>query len=472
LSGSAETALPLQRIASLENFGHSLRAAAYVYQPTLVEQIDSLFELARRQGASVALRGSGRSYGDAALNAGGIVLDLTRLNRILEWNAETGIVKAEPGVTIEMLWKRTLPDGWWPPVVPGTMFPTLGGCLAANVHGKNNWQAGPMGEHVLEFEALLPNGQRVSCTPQKNSELFYSMISGMGLLGVFTSITLKMKKLHSGDMRITARTESSLEGMLATLDANKDGDYVVGWMDGTAAGRGQIHRADYLHEGEDKNAARSLSVEHQHLPPRLFGIVPKGALPPLMAPFVNNLGVKLVNTAKYVLDSSIGNNKVYLQSIVAFNFLFDYIPNWERIYGRGGLIQYQSFVPKEKAAAAYAQLLKLCKKHGLPSYLVVLKRHRPDAFFLSNSVDGFSLAMDFRVTAGNRGRLLTLTAALDEAALAAGGRFYFAKDSTLSREATQTYLGADTISKLRKLKSETDPENLLQHDLYKRLLAN
>jgi FAD/FMN-containing dehydrogenase len=351
------------------------------------------------------------------------------------------------------------------------MFPTLGGCLAANVHGKNNWQAGPLGEHVLEFEALLPNGQRVTCTPEKNSELFFSMISGMGLLGVFTSITLKMKKLYSGDMRITALTEPGIERMLTTLDANKDGDYVVGWLDGTAGGRGQIHRAEYLKSGEDKDAAHTLSEEHQHLPPRLFGVLPKGALPPLMAPFVNNLGVKMVNTAKYLLDSTIGNRKVYRQSIVAFNFLFDYIPNWERIYGQGGLIQHQSFVPKEKAADVYAKLLQLCKQRGLPSYLIVLKRHRADKFLLTNSVDGFSLAMDFRVTAANRRRILELTAAMDEVVLGAGGRFYFAKDSTLSGTTTQKYLGQTAITQLRKLKAETDPDHLLQHDLYKRLLA-
>lgn len=471
MSGSSETALPLQRITRLENFGHSLQAAAYVYQPEQIDQLDALFELSRRSGVSIALRGAGRSYGDAALNAGGIVLDLTKLDRILEWNPETGIVRVEPGVTIEQLWKHTLPDGWWPPVVPGTMFPTIGGCLAANVHGKNNWQAGPLGEHVIEFEALLPNGQRVTCSAQSNNEMFYSMISSMGLLGVFTSVTLKMKKLYSGDMKITALTEPGVEGMLKTLDANKDGDYVVGWLDSTAGGRGQIHRGDYLKAGEDREPARTLTTDYQHLPARLFGVVPKGALPPLMAPFVNNLGVKFVNTGKYFLDSTLGNHKTYRQSIVAFNFLFDYIPGWERIYGRGGLIQHQSFVPKDSAAATYTKLLALCKKRGLPSYLVVLKRHRPDKFLLTNSVDGFSLAMDFRITSKNKPRMLALTEELDKIVLDAGGRFYFAKDGTLSAERVQKYLGPDTIAKLRKLKAETDPDNLLQHDLYRRCFA-
>jgi FAD/FMN-containing dehydrogenase len=190
-----------------------------------------------------------------------------------------------------------------------------------------------------------------------------------------------------------------------------------------------------------------------------------------MAPFVNNFGAGLVNWAKYLVNT-MENGRKYRQSMVAFNFLFDYIPNWERIYGRGGLIQHQSFLPKAAAADVYAQMLAIAKKRGLPSYLAVLKRHRPDKFLLTNSVDGFSLAMDFRVTRRNQRALVELTQTFDEIVLAAGGRFYFAKDSTLRNTSVQKYLGQDTIAKLRKLKAEVDPGNLLQHDLYRRLLAN
>jgi FAD/FMN-containing dehydrogenase len=467
--------LPLKQLTRLENFGHSLNRVAYVYRPEDTSQLEQLFELARRQDFTIALRGSGRSYGDAALNAGQIVLDLRGLTRVLDWNPDSGLIRVEPGVTIEQLWRHVLPYGWWPPVVPGTMFPTLGGCLAANVHGKNNWQAGPLGEHVVEFEALLPNGQRVTCAPKQNEELFYAIISGMGLLGVFTSITLQMKKIYSGDMTITAWTEPNLAGMLTSVDAHKESDYVVGWVDaaagGRSAGRGQIHSARYLKEGEDANPAATLRVEHQDLPARLLGVVPKSALPPLMAPFVNNFGAGLVNAAKYFADRTLGHQKTYRQSLVAFNFLFDYIPNWERIYGRGGLIQHQSFLPKEQAGAAYAELLALCKRRGLPSYLVVLKRHRPDRFLLTNSVDGYSLAMDFRVTRANAARLIALAADLDEIVLSAGGRFYFAKDSTLDAARVRRYLGEGTIAQLRKLKEQVDPQQLLQHDLYRRCLA-
>lgn len=459
----------LHNAAGLENFGHSLKRVAYVFRPQHTDELPAMFEQAQAAGLTIGLRGSGRSYGDAALNAGHIILELGELTRILDWNAETGIITAEPGVTIEQLWRHALPHGWWPPVVPGTMFPTLGGCLAANIHGKNNWQAGPIGEHVLQFTALLSNGQQVTCSPQQNSELFYAMISGMGLLGIFTSITLQLKKVHSSHVRVTAWTQPHLAGMLAAVDANKDEDYIVGWLDaaarGRSLGRGQLHRASYLHAGDDAPQQTELD-----LPASIMGI-PKGALPPLMAPFVNNFGVGLVNFAKYSADRLLHNNKTYLQSLVEFNFLLDYIPGWERIYGRSGLVQHQSFVPTAAAESTFRQILELAQRHGLPPYLAVLKRHRPDKFLLSHAVDGFSLALDFRVPR-DPARLVKLAEAMDAIVLANGGRFYFAKDGMLSAERARAYLGAETLASLQALKVQTDPHAILQHDLYRRCLAN
>jgi FAD/FMN-containing dehydrogenase len=189
---------------TLENFGHSLSAPVYRLQPKTADEIYETFRRARKAGLTVAARGAGRSYNDAALNGGGIILDLTGMNQILEWDPATGIVRCEPGVTLQQLWQRILPDGWWPPVVSGTMYTTLGGCLGANIHGKNNFRMGPIGEHVLEFTALLPTGAEVTCSPGKNADLFFSMIGGLGMLGLFTSITMQTKKMHSGLLEVDA----------------------------------------------------------------------------------------------------------------------------------------------------------------------------------------------------------------------------------------------------------------------------
>jgi FAD/FMN-containing dehydrogenase len=356
--------------------------------------------------------------------------------------------------------------------MPGTMFPTIGGCLGANVHGKNNWKVGPLGEHVLEFTALLPNGEKIICTPKENKDLFYAIIGGMGLLGMFTSITLQMKKVYSGNLEVNAWTEPNLKRMLEATDAEKENDYVVGWVDCTAGGRrmgrGQMHSANYLKPGEDPHPARSLNADSQDLPDNILGLVPKSMVWKFMRLAMSNIGTWGGNTAKYMMNRTIGNNKRHLQSLVAFTFLLDYVPNWERAYGKGGLIQYQSFLPKETAYDTYKAMLKLCKKRRLPSYLGVVKRHRKDNFLFSHAVDGFSLAMDLKVTNRNRRRLIQLTQDLNQLALDGGGRFYFAKDSTLTAEVVSAYLGQGTVEKFKKLKAKVDPEGILETDLYRR----
>jgi FAD/FMN-containing dehydrogenase len=466
----------LNRLTLLDNFGHSIRSAAYLYRPTHVEQITELFALAERHGLTLALRGAGRSYGDAALNAGHIVLDMQRMNRILDWNPETGLIRVEPGVTLQQLWMYTLEDGYWPPVVSGTQFPTLGGALAMNIHGKNNWHAGTLGEHVLAFTALLPTGEEIACTPTDNAELFYALISGAGTLGVFTSITLKLKRIYSGEVRVHAWAVGDLREMLHDLDHFKsDHDYIVGWLDGAAGGRGlgrgQIHGADYLREGEDAHPRQSLRIEHQSLPDTFFGIVPKSSLWVFMQFFMNDPGSTFLNAGKYYYSRFFEHQYHYRQSLVAFNFLLDYVPNWERSYGAGGLIQYQSFLPLETAAEAWTEMLTLTQRRGLPTYLGVTKRHRPDKFLFTHAVNGYSFAMDFKVERGHGARVQALADELNSIVLQAGGRFYFAKDSTLTPEVVARYLGEAVLRRYGELKRRCDPRGLLQTDLYRRLLA-
>src|SRR6185295_4969013 len=163
----------------------------------------------------------------------------------------------------------------------------------------------------------------------------------------------------------------------------------------------------------------------------------------------------------------------YRQSLAAFNFLFDNSPNFQHGYGRGGLIQYQSFIPRDEAAQTLGAMLALTHGRGLPSYLGVLKRHRPDRFLLSHAVDGYSLALDFPVPGSARGvqRLAELAHELDHLVLDAGGRFYFAKDSTMSPYTAAHFLGEDTLARFHALKARCDPHDLLQTELYRRVLA-
>ncbi len=463
--------LPLNSFTILENFGHSLKAPSYRVSVKQSEDIYEAFQLAKKHGLTVTARGTGLSYNDASLNGGGIVLDMTGMDQVLEWDPASGLVRCESGVTLEQLWKKVEPDGWWPPVVSGTMKTTLGGCLSANIHGKNNFQAGPIGEHVVEFTAMLPTGALITCTPKKNADLFHAMIGGLGMLGVFTSVTLKMKRIHSGLIEVDAWHVKNLKHQLdSLLEHAPDHDYIVGWLDTTAhgknLGRGQIHASRNLKEGKDPDAQKNMQLSYQHLPDRLFGVMPKSLLHYFMNPFLNNFGVTLINTAKY---ASALRDDTFRESHAKFHFLLDYVPDWERSFGRGGLIQYQSFLPKETAEAAWREMIELSHRRGTPSYLGVTKRHRPDKFLLTHAVDGFSLAMDFKVTDKNRVKLGALLREFDRIVLDAGGRFYFAKNSETTAESTRRFLGDEAVAKFKKLKKRCDPNGLLESDLFRRI---
>jgi decaprenylphospho-beta-D-ribofuranose 2-oxidase len=458
----------------LDGFGRSVLAASRYAAPTSADELASLVQSARREGMSVTFRGSGRSYGDASLNGSGLVIDATRLNRMIGWDPGTGIAEVQGGLTIEGLWRRTITDGYWPHVVPGTMFPTMGGCLSMNIHGKNNFKAGPFGEYVQEFDLVTPEGDLLTCSPTVNGDVFHSAIGGLGLLGAITRVKVKLHKVGSGLLRVDPCAVQSLGEMFDEFEKRiPHSDYLVGWVDclaeGAKLGRGEIHQANYLTEDEDPMGPVSFHTERQTLPTRILGF-PKDKLWHFMGPFLNNYGVRLINFAK-MLGSERNHGKKYLQSHVGFAFLLDYVPNWRLAYGDGGFIQYQVFIPKETARAAMEDILRLAQEANLPPYLGVFKRHRPDAFVLSHAVDGYSMAMDFRVTKSNRERLWALTRRLTDRVIAAGGRFYFAKDAVLDQEQVRAAYGEERIATFMAMKRRLDPKNVLVSDLGRRALG-
>lgn len=472
----ATPGLSPRQLARVEGWGGAVHAITYQFEPTTVDQVRELFELARRTGRHVALRGGGNSYGDASILQQGLVLDFSRMNQILSWDPESGIISMEPGVTIQKLWQTIIQDGWWPPVVSGTMFTTAGGCASMNIHGKNNYRVGPWGEHILEFDLLLPGGEQLTVNRENDPDLFYAAISGFGMLGCFTRVTMQMKKIYSGLLSVEAFNTGNLQHMVDEFEERVERmDYLVGWIDclagGRSLGRGIVHAARFLQPGEDPRPEDTLNISAQELPTKLFGLVPKNMLYLLMGPFINNVGVRAINAAKYYAGYIQPQSWVHYQSHGGFAFLLDYVPNWKRAYGPGGLIQYQSFIPRETAVDAFNEILRTSQRAGLPAYLGVFKKHRPDNFLLTHAVDGYSLALDFRVTRKNRQRLWELTAQLDKIVLDAGGRFYFAKDATLNREAIDKFFGNESLKKFTTLKQRCDPENILQTDLFRRLFT-
>lgn len=465
---------PLER---RQAWGMATEAVSRTLHPKSARDVVDAFARARREGWTVGFWGNGRSYGDAALNESNLLLDFSRMDRILEWDRQSGRAVVEPGVTLRKLWQQVLPDGYWPPVVSGTMYTTVGGLMAAGAHGKNNWKHGPFGEHVESFQFVTPDGEIREVDRESEPDLFHAAIAGFGWLGAFTRVTLNLKKVHSGRVEVQPQAADSLEAMFRGFEKYnaEDWDYVVGWLDafptGAALGRGEIHAARYLGPGEDPEGARMLHVDDQELPPRIFGLLPMSWLHVLGRPFATRLGWRIVNLLKYTMATRSAGHQRYRQPHAQFNFLLDFVPNWKFVYKPGGLIQYQLFVPKERAREVFRRALELCQMARLEPRLLVMKRHRPDPFWLSHAVDGYSLAMDLPVSDRRREDLFRLTRQLEALIVESGGRFYFAKDSVTSPEAFRKSLGNETLARFFALKQRVDPDDLLQSNLYRRVIA-
>ncbi len=467
---------PYFRDEDVRGFGMAVGGPARVLRPTSVAEIAAAFAAVQAAGGSIALRGAGCSYGDAATNRHGHVLDLTRLNRVHSFDPATGLAVVDPGVTVRDLWRLSIAHGYWPKVVSGTMAVTMGGAAAMNIHGKNNYALGSFGECVEWFDLLTPRGELVHCTRDSDPALFHAAISGFGMLGCFTRLAVQTKRVHSGRLRVWGLVGRDLEHHLAMFEELRGkADYLVSWLDlhgsGVALGRGLLHRADQLGPGEDPAGLCAFDPGCQDVPDKLFGVVPKGWLWPGMWAAVQARQVLLVNWLKYQAGFREERHSPYLQTHGAFHFLLDYVPRWHWMTKPGGLIQFQPFVPAAAAARVLREVIERCQQSGLVPYLGVLKRHRPDPFLLTHAVDGYSLAMDFAVSTSptQRAALWRHCQELAELVLEAGGRFYYAKDAVLLASSFARNHGDAAVAQFRSLKQRLDPDRLLQTDLSRRL---
>lgn len=417
----------------VEGFGLYNFSVSPLFRPASVAELRDVVALCRARGERPVFRGAGRSYGDAAVNAHGPVVELAGLKEIRSLDEETGVVCAGAGVTIGDLWRLSVPRGFWPPVVTGTMHVSLGGAVAVNVHGKNGWKSGTLADHVLDVSVLRKSGEveRIA----KTDPCFAGLVGSYRTEEPIVEVALKLKRVATGYLDVEGFATPGLASTLQALDEAKNAwEYLVAWTDcfarGASLGRSVIHLAN-----EHPRAAgeeTGLSEAEQ------LADVKTGPLPVSMTLLGLRLTVtgpqmRAVNAVKY-LAARLAGRTHFRQSLVAYSFLLDYLPGWNEIYRPGGFIQYQLFVPKERAEEAFARAIRLQHEHGAVSSLAVMKRHRTDTFPHAYAPDGFSLALDFPVTRGNSTRLIRLCRAYDRLLLDVGGRVYKAKDCVGSFE--------------------------------------
>lgn len=380
--------------------------------------------------ASLAARGNGRAYGDSAINPAATI-DMRRLDRMLAFDPQSGQLVAEAGVVLGDIIHTFLPRGWFPQVTPGTKFVTLGGAIAADVHGKNHHKDGSFRSCVDWIEVMGPDGTVTRCSAQADAALFDNTLGGMGLTGIILRAAIRLRPVQSAWIRQTTIPAPDLATAMAAFEAAQDATYSVAWIDCLGTGRSLGRSLVMLGE----HAARA------DLPPAKaaapFALAPrrKRAVPfdfPAIA--LNSLSVRAFNALYYAAGARrTGEQLVDWDS---YFYPLDAILGWNRIYGRKGFAQFQCALPLDRSEAGLAALLAETARAGAGSFLAVLKRFGPQDSAFSFPMEGYTLALDFPMNAAT----LALLERLDRITLDHGGRFYLAKDSRMS---TATFHAAE-----------------------------
>jgi decaprenylphospho-beta-D-ribofuranose 2-oxidase len=401
----------------------------------------------------VLARGLGRSYGDAAQNAGGAVVAMTSEEPTAPiLDAAIGIVTAAGATTFDQLLRFLLPRGWFVPVTPGTRHVTIGGAVAADVHGKNHATDGSWMDHVTALDLARPDGDVRTVGPADDAPAFWATGGGMGLTGVVTSCSFRAVPVATSRMLVDTTRLADLDAVLAAL-ATSAARYRVAWLDasarGTALGRGVVTVADHAPRSAVADDDDPLAYR-----PRAIGAVPPVA-------FVGRRSIPLLNELRYRANPTRRTGEVH--TIASFFHPLDAISGWNRLYGRRGFVQWQCAVP-DGAEPALVTILEALGRTGAASHVTVLKRFGPgNAGPLSFPIAGWTLAVDLPAMPS----LAPALDALDRVVADAGGRIYLAKDARLDPALVATMY--PRLDEWRAVRDRLDPAGVLQSDLGRRL---
>ena len=421
----------------------------------LVEPERDAFAATLSVTGGVIARGMGRGYGDCAVVAGGTTLSTRGLRTL---RLDGNCLEADAGASLEEVMRFVVPQGWFVPVTPGTRFVTIGGAIAADIHGKNHHRDGTFGSHVERIDLLLASGELRSLTPLDG--LFWATVGGMGLTGVIVSARVRLVPIETAQMSTVNRRVTNLESLMELMTlADSQWRYSVAWVDtmatGNSLGRSVLSTGEHALLSEMKGRAQRAPLSYaprQRLTAPSF--VPAGAL--------NSWSVRAFN--EFWFRKAPRTAKKNLESITHFFHPLDGVAEWNRIYGPPGFIQYQVVVP-DSHADTIKWLIETFATERVPVFLAVLKRFGvANDGLLSFPTTGWTLAVDIPADVEGVGRTLD---EMDERVVAEGGRIYLAKDSRMNPRHLATMYSR--LGEFRRIRDEVDPEHRFASNLSRRL---
>lgn len=444
----------------LSNWGNSPKVK------TSVQKVLNVTDMKRNifQSEHLIVRGTGRSYGDASLNSS-LVLDSTDFTDFLHFNIRTGELICEAGITIGKILTYIARTGWFMPVVPGTQFVSLGGAIAANIHGKNHHRSLCLSHYVNWIDMMVANGEIIRCSKTENPLLFYATCGGQGLTGIIIRASIQLVRYESIVIRQKTRVCRTLDETIFRLHFADDGyEFTVGWLDlANKHNKSLIFYGNFITAYEAENSLK-LNLRKFERYNNMIEHCPVLDVP-FYAPnwLINRMSIGAFNHLYYHKNA---HRKDRLTTFNRFFFPLDGITNWNRLYGKKGLIQYQFVVP-ESELETFTKIISLIQKEHLYSTLAVFKicgYEFPYNGSLTFPKKGYSLALDFKPST----EVYKMLDRFDEMVADAGGHVYLAKDSRLRKPMFYKMYG-QRVDEFLQIKSHYDPNNRFTSLLAQRL---
>jgi decaprenylphospho-beta-D-ribofuranose 2-oxidase len=443
--------------ALLRGWGRTAPTSSELLSPAGEGEVAAAVLAAGPRG--VFARGLGRGYGDCAQNAGGTVLDGPALSGLLEVDLPGARIRVRAGTSLDDLMRWLVPLGLFVPVTPGTRSVTVGGAIAADIHGKNHHVKGSFGNHVESFRLVDGAGQVRDISPTSDPGLFWATVGGMGLTGAVVDATIRMQPIESSRLLVDSDRAPDLDSIMSLMVEGDDRyDYSVAWIDliakGSGMGRSVLDRGRFATRSEVEAAGiadpRAYST---HQLPSVPDVFPSGLL--------NRLSIRAFNELWFRKAPQAERDQLW--SIEKFFHPLDMVADWNRMYGPRGFLQWQYVVPDESSEVIRTTVERLSGA-GVSSFLAVLKRFGPgNDGHLSFPTRGWTLALDIPVALG----LDRLLDDLDELVVAEGGRIYLAKDSRVRPELVPEMY--PRLDDWRRIRAEVDPEGRFRSDMSRRL---
>lgn len=435
----------------LGTWGNVRGSESYLREPESIDDLREIIESVGNRGGIA--RGSGMSYGDQPMNSDGDVIQPLFREGNIENPNSNGIITVPSSITFAELLERVVPLGWFMPVVPGTSFVTIGGAIAADIHGKNHYRKSSIASHIKSITLMLANGETIRCSETEEASIFWATVGGLGLTGIVIEATIQLSRIRSSKIQVSRKSFGNFSDLFEAMKSQVNrSEYSVAWLDLISKnnfGRGILETANH--------------VKSNTHPEFSYTAKPTLPLPNHLADtFLRRSTVKAYNSLRFLSASK--TETIRKTELTTFMHPLDKVRNWNRLYGKSGIIQWQIAVPEVSEHTLF-DVIDSIGKAKVPAFLVVLKKlGASNQAPLSFPMQGWTLAVDFPA---NHKRIYRFLDVLDQELIQAGGRIYLAKDARLDPELIPKMY--PDLDEWKSIRQNIDPDRRWQSDFSRRL---